>query len=172
MSQGLDTLACERRNHRWVSLVRLSSDGMRDVVLYVAFGVCTTVVNIVVYWLAAHVLGTGVMAGTVVAWVAAVLFAYLTNRRWVFHSEARGAAALARERGGHRAELRGKQAGGVPEGERGVGPSLVSSVLRPFATAHALRGKAIDDHANGRPGMRPADKACVVFETDANTQGD
>ena len=28
------------------------------------------------------------MASTIIAWVLAVLFAYVTNRKWVFHSDA------------------------------------------------------------------------------------
>jgi putative flippase GtrA len=35
-------------------------------------------------------LNFSVMFGTVAAWVTAVLFAYVTNRKWVFRSEARG----------------------------------------------------------------------------------
>ena len=34
---------------------------------------------------------------TAVAWVLSVLFAYVTNRRWVFHSEAKGAKAIGKE---------------------------------------------------------------------------
>lgn len=60
----------------------------KDELLYVFFGVCTTVVNMVVFWVLAHPFRVGVMSSTIVAWVAAVLFAYITNRRWVFHSTA------------------------------------------------------------------------------------
>ena len=65
-------------------------DKYKDVILYLVFGVFTTVVNIVSYWFCAHVLGTSVMAATVVAWALAVFFAYVTNRTMVFHSEATG----------------------------------------------------------------------------------
>jgi putative flippase GtrA len=33
----------------------------------------------------------------ILAWIGAVLFAYVTNRTWVFRSEASGGAAVARE---------------------------------------------------------------------------
>lgn len=69
----------------------------KDLIPYAVFGVLTTVVNIVVYWLFAHALGTPVMVATVMAWFVAVLFAYLTNRRWVFHSEALGLKEIAKE---------------------------------------------------------------------------
>ena len=66
----------------------------KDVIAYLFFGVCTTVVNVVVYWLAAHPCGLGTMPSAVIAWIAAVLFAYVTNKKWVFHSEARGPAEV------------------------------------------------------------------------------
>ena len=64
-------------------------DKYKDVFLYLVFGVFTTVVNIVSYWFCAHILGTSVMAATVVAWALAVFFAYVTNRRYVFRSRAK-----------------------------------------------------------------------------------
>ena len=60
----------------------------KDVVPYLFFGVCTTIVNVIVYWIAAYFISAGVMISTLSAWVGAVLFAYVTNRKWVFHSEA------------------------------------------------------------------------------------
>ena len=69
----------------------------RDIIPYAIFGVLTTVVNIVAYWLAAHTLGLSGMVATIFAWIAAVLFAYLTNRKWVFHSSAETANEIAKE---------------------------------------------------------------------------
>ena len=68
-----------------------------DIILYAVFGVLTTVVNIVVYWIAAHPLALPVMVSTVIAWIAAVLFAYVTNRKWVFHSQAEGTKEIVHE---------------------------------------------------------------------------
>lgn len=64
---------------------------------YLLFGVFTTLVNIVMYWMCAHLLACGIMLSTVVAWFGAVSFAYITNRRWVFNSEARTAHDLLKE---------------------------------------------------------------------------
>lgn len=69
----------------------------RDLILYAVFGLLTTLVNTAVYWLCAHPLGMPVVPSSVAAWILAVLFAYLTNRTWVFHSEARGGREIARE---------------------------------------------------------------------------
>lgn len=69
----------------------------KDVIPYGIFGVLTTLVNIGIYWVMAHPLGLGVMPATVIAWGGAVLFAYLTNRKWVFGSEAANLQEIARE---------------------------------------------------------------------------
>jgi putative flippase GtrA len=69
----------------------------KDVILYLFFGVCTTLVNVVVYWICAHPLNRGVMSSTIIAWILAVIFAYITNRKWVFQSEANGSKAIIKE---------------------------------------------------------------------------
>ncbi|MGI5894585.1 MAG: GtrA family protein [Candidatus Merdivicinus sp.] len=68
----------------------------RELIAYLVFGVLTTIVNYVVYLLAAPLFETTTIP-TAIAWVFAVIFAYLTNRRYVFHSKVTGTAALARE---------------------------------------------------------------------------
>lgn len=69
----------------------------QDVILYLFFGVLTTVINVLSYAFFAHVLNFGTMPSTVLAWFLAVLFAYLTNRTWVFHSQAKNAKDISRE---------------------------------------------------------------------------
>lgn len=69
----------------------------KDVIPYLFFGVCTTIVNVIAYWVSAHPIGFGVMSSTIIAWVLAVLFAFFTNRKWVFHSDKTGAKAVAKE---------------------------------------------------------------------------
>ena len=69
----------------------------RELVMYGFFGVLTTLVNWGLYWLMADVLHVHYMAATFFAQVLAILFAYFTNRRWVFESRASGARAVALE---------------------------------------------------------------------------
>ena len=69
----------------------------KDVIPYLFFGVCTTVVNVISYWICAHPLSLNTMVSTVIAWTLAVLFAYITNRKWVFHSEARTSGEITKE---------------------------------------------------------------------------
>lgn len=60
----------------------------KDIIPYIVFGILTTLVNMVVYWICAHAFRITVVVASIIAWVAAVLFAYVTNRKWVFYSEA------------------------------------------------------------------------------------
>lgn len=60
----------------------------KDIILYGIFGVTTTLVNVAVYWFVAHPIGLSTLPSTIIAWIMAVFFAYITNRKWVFHSEA------------------------------------------------------------------------------------
>lgn len=69
----------------------------KDVLPYLFFGVCTTIVNVIVYWIAAYPLRLPIMPSTVIAWFLAVFFAYVTNRKWVFRSEAKELKKIVRE---------------------------------------------------------------------------
>lgn len=69
----------------------------KDIILYGLFGSLTTAINIVIYWLLAHPMGLSTMPSTILAWVAAVSFAYLTNRKWVFYSEAHTGSEITKE---------------------------------------------------------------------------
>lgn len=53
---------------------------------YLLFGVMTTVVNYLVYLSCFNLLHISAAVSNITAWVAAVIFAYLTNKPFVFHS--------------------------------------------------------------------------------------
>ncbi len=69
----------------------------QELISYVFFGGLTTLVNIVVYWLCADVLHIHYLISNALAWISAVLFAYVTNRTWVFKSKKRGTSAIFKE---------------------------------------------------------------------------
>lgn len=69
----------------------------RSIIMYLFFGVCTTLVNIISYYIFAHVIKCSVMFSTIVAWILAVLFAYITNRKWVFESKAKNKKEIFNE---------------------------------------------------------------------------
>lgn len=70
-----------------------------QLILYVFFGGCTTLVNIFVYHACAQWLGMGTLLANGLAWVLSVIFAYVTNRIWVFHSRERTVRGILREAG-------------------------------------------------------------------------
>lgn len=59
----------------------------REVFFYLVFGVLTTLVNIVSFAILTRLLSAGTVLSNVIAWFLSVLFAYVTNRRWVFQSK-------------------------------------------------------------------------------------
>jgi len=61
-------------------------DLKKHLTLYLVFGVLTTLVNIAVYLFLTKICGVNYLIANVAAWVLSVLFAYVTNRRWVFES--------------------------------------------------------------------------------------
>lgn len=58
----------------------------RDILLYLIFGGLTTVVNYAVYLPCYNLLGWSGAVSNVIAWVAAVVFAFVTNKPFVFQS--------------------------------------------------------------------------------------
>ena len=62
----------------------------KSIIMYLIFGVLTTVVNVVTYYISAHIFSVNTVTSSVIAWFAAVLFAYITNRKWVFDSKQTG----------------------------------------------------------------------------------
>lgn len=68
----------------------------KEQILYLFFGVCTTAVNIIVYYVC-DVLRFTTAVSTVIAWILSVLFAYVTNRKFVFISTVQGKGKIFKE---------------------------------------------------------------------------
>lgn len=68
----------------------------KEQILYLIFGGLTTLVNIAVYFICRR-MSASVTLSTVVAWFVAVLFAYITNKLFVFESKCAGASQLLHE---------------------------------------------------------------------------
>ena len=69
----------------------------KHIVLYFVFGVLTTVVNLISFYIFAEILQIETIPATIWAWVVAVAFAFITNRLYVFESTAKTHAAILRE---------------------------------------------------------------------------
>ncbi len=61
----------------------------KEFILYIIFGVGTTAVNFAVLWLLGF-LFDNVYIANVIAWIAAVTFAYVTNKVFVYKSHVKG----------------------------------------------------------------------------------
>lgn len=58
----------------------------KSILSYLIFGVLTTVVNVAAYYLCYDVIGIENIPSTMVAWIIAVAFAFITNKLFVFES--------------------------------------------------------------------------------------
>lgn len=69
----------------------------KSIILYLVFGVLTTIINIVVYYVCSNILEMSTIMSNVVAWLLSVLFAYITNRKWVFESQVKTKEDIIKE---------------------------------------------------------------------------
>ena len=68
-----------------------------DVILYLFFGGCTFLVCMISYYICATPLGMNYMVANIISWIIAVIFAYITNRIFVFKSKVTGFMAILKE---------------------------------------------------------------------------
>ena len=69
----------------------------REIIVYVIFGVATTAVNWIVYVIMQKLFHAEMTLSNGVAWVIAVLFAFVTNKLFVFESKTWQPEVVARE---------------------------------------------------------------------------
>ena len=65
--------------------------------MFLIFGVLTTAVNLVAYYLCYNAAGIRNIPSAVIAWILAVCFAFITNKMWVFNSQSFSAKVLVHE---------------------------------------------------------------------------
>lgn len=68
-----------------------------EVFSYLFFGVCATIINIVTFQLTYAVMGIPTLISNAIAWLFSVIFAYISNRMFVFHSEVNTREGILRE---------------------------------------------------------------------------
>ncbi|MCH5190305.1 MAG: GtrA family protein [Oscillospiraceae bacterium] len=74
----------------------------KEIILYIVFGVLTTAVSFVSYAVCTKLIKlqneiAGIAVANVISWVCAVLFAFVTNKIWVFESKARDVKTILNE---------------------------------------------------------------------------
>ncbi|SEU09419.1 Putative flippase GtrA (transmembrane translocase of bactoprenol-linked glucose) [Salinibacillus kushneri] len=58
----------------------------KEITNYIIFGILTTLINFLVYVFLTKVISLNYQFSTALAWIAAVLFAYFTNKKYVFRA--------------------------------------------------------------------------------------
>ena len=60
----------------------------KELLIYLVFGVLTTLVNFLTYWIFTKILGEELyLINNAIAWVVGVVFAFVTNKLFVFESK-------------------------------------------------------------------------------------
>lgn len=70
---------------------------IKEIIAYLFFGALTTLINIIVYGVCNVLCGISVFTSNITAWFLSVLFAYTTNRKFVFHSNKKGIQSIGKE---------------------------------------------------------------------------
>ena len=69
----------------------------KEVILYLVFGILTTVVSISSYYICSEILNIHYLVSNIISWVLSVIFAYFTNRVWVFESKSKNISDILKE---------------------------------------------------------------------------
>lgn len=69
----------------------------KEVIMYVIFGVLTTLVNLIISFVLVGAFKIGGSIASAIGIVSSILFAYFTNRKWVFNTTAKGFAENLKE---------------------------------------------------------------------------
>ncbi|EIM11261.1 putative integral inner membrane protein [Bacillus atrophaeus C89] len=69
----------------------------REMIMYIIMGIFTTAVNISSFYILVEILDTDYKTATVIAWILSVLFAYITNKIYVFQQKTSDMRSLIRE---------------------------------------------------------------------------
>ncbi|MFD1466048.1 GtrA family protein [Lapidilactobacillus mulanensis] len=75
----------------------LEKHGWWSIFMYLFYGGWTTVVNIVAFAICHNLLSFNWQIANTIAWILSVLFAFVTNKLWVFHSKTETFGALSWE---------------------------------------------------------------------------
>lgn len=69
----------------------------KEVILYIVFGVLTTIVNILTFYILTNYAHITENISNIIAIILAVIFAYITNRKLVFNSKAKTVSEIFAE---------------------------------------------------------------------------
>ncbi len=81
------------KNNRFLELFRR----YKHIILYLFFGVVSTIVNILIFALCNRIFGFNYQIANIISWIFAVAVAYVTNKIWVFESREKSKSENIRE---------------------------------------------------------------------------
>jgi len=73
---------------------KLGSGLQKELILYLFFGGCTTLIRIFSYYLFYSLLSCSNVVANIFSWLFSVAFAFVTNRKYVFNSSTNGKAVV------------------------------------------------------------------------------
>lgn len=77
--------------------MKLNRKNIKELFMYLVFGVLTTLVNILTFVLCTRVVNCTVVISNIIAWFVSVFFAYVTNRKFVFNSQKNSLKQILKE---------------------------------------------------------------------------
>jgi len=69
----------------------------KEIIMYLVFGILTTLVNIVSYYLLTRFGNMEEYTSNIIAWILSVLFAFITNKLFVFESKDKSFNVILKE---------------------------------------------------------------------------
>ncbi|MBT2655290.1 GtrA family protein [Bacillus sp. ISL-18] len=69
----------------------------KEVVLYLFFGILTTFINILSFWILDDLFNLDYKIATTLAWFLSVIFAFITNKKYVFNQKSSGGQSVRKE---------------------------------------------------------------------------
>jgi putative flippase GtrA len=72
-------------------------DKYKETIMYVVFGALTTIVNLIVYFFCRLLLDSSPLYSNILAWLISVIFAFITNKIYVFKAHSKEIKAIVRE---------------------------------------------------------------------------
>ena len=59
----------------------------KETISYVIFGILTTIVNLISYYFFSNIININYLISNTISWIISVVFAYITNKFYVFNSK-------------------------------------------------------------------------------------
>lgn len=72
-------------------------ESYKTIILYLFFGGITTLINIVVYMVCYDIFDISNAISNILAWILSVLFAFVSNKFWVFESKSKNRLRVQKE---------------------------------------------------------------------------